>query len=191
MKRLRWSSLIFVAGSLMSARSAGAQAPAAPAQQIEARDPRQTISPESALNEARRLSMQGKFDEAIRQLEVLARNQPDLKGVAHELGVAYYKKADYLKAVESFKKALEENPGDNEAVQLMGISYYLAGRPREAIAPLEKVRPGIPAQMSMPRTSSGFATSRRRIIPARARLSRRCLPCRAIRRPVICSPHGC
>ena len=145
MKRLRWSSLIFVAGSLMSARSAGAQAPAAPAQQIEARDPKQTISPESVLSEARRLSMQGKIDEAIRQLEVLARNQPDLKGVAHELGVAYYKKADYLKAVASFKKALEENPGDNEAVQLMGISYYLAGRPGEAITPLEKVQTWYPS----------------------------------------------
>src|SRR6266571_2182910 len=145
MKRLRWSSLIFVAGSLTSARSAGAQAPLAPAQQIGARDSKQTISPEAALSEARQLSKQGKFDEAIRQLEVLARNQPDLKGVAHELGVAYYKKADYLKAVESFKKALEENPGDNEAVQLMGISYYLAGRPGEAIAPLEKVQTWYPS----------------------------------------------
>ena len=98
-----------------------------------------------AFDEARRLSMQGKFDEAIRQLEVLARNQPDLKGVAHELGVAYYKKADYLKAVASFKKALEENPGDNEAVQLMGISYYLAGQPGQAIAPLEKVQTWYPS----------------------------------------------
>ncbi len=102
-------------------------------------------SPDAALGEARRFSRQGKFDEAIRQLEVLARNQPDLKGVAHELGVAYYKNGDYLKAVASFKKALEENPGDNEAVQLMGISYYLAGRPGEAIAPLEKVQTWYPS----------------------------------------------
>src|SRR6266567_480598 len=145
MKRLRWPLAFLVAGSLAAVGSVGAQAPLAPAQQIGARDSKQTISPEAALSEARRLSMQGKFDEAIRQLEVLARNQPDLKGVAHELGVAYYKKGDYLKAVESFKKALEENPGDNEAVQLMGISYYLAGRPREAIAPLEKVQTWYPS----------------------------------------------
>src|SRR5216683_5680623 len=116
-----------------------------PAQSGEAARQKPDGSLDPAFDEARRLSKQGKFDEAIRQLEVLARNQPDLKGVAHELGVACYKKADYLKAVASFKKALEENPGDNEAVQLMGISYYLAGRPREAIAPLEKVQTWYPS----------------------------------------------
>src|SRR5260370_35145299 len=89
--------------------------------------------------------MQGKFDEAIRQLEVLARNQPDLKGVAHELGVTYYKKSDYLKAVASFKKALEEDPKDNEAVQLRGLSYYVAGRPAEARVPLEKEHTSYPS----------------------------------------------
>src|SRR6266704_1555074 len=116
-----------------------------PAQSGEAAKQKPDGALDPAFDDARRLSKQGKFDEAIRQLEVLARNQPDLKGVAHELGVAYYKKADYLKAVESFKKALEENPGDNEAVQLMGISYYLAGRPGEAIAPLEKVQTWYPS----------------------------------------------
>src|SRR6266705_228881 len=116
-----------------------------PAQSGEAAKQKPDGALDPAFDDARRLSKQGKFDEAIRQLEVLARNQPDLKGVAHELGVAYYKKADYLKAVASFKKAREENPGDNEAVQLMGISYYLAGRPGEAIAPLEKVQTWYPS----------------------------------------------
>jgi tetratricopeptide (TPR) repeat protein len=95
--------------------------------------------------EARRLSQEGKFDEAIAKLEALARNEPELKGLAHELGITYYRKSDYLKAVESFKKALEEDPGDNEAVQLMGLSYYLAGRPAEAIGPLEKVQTWYPS----------------------------------------------
>ena len=102
-------------------------------------------SQDPAFAEARRLSQQGKFDEAIAKLEVLATNDPNLRGLAHELGVTYYKKSDYLKAVASFKKALEEDPGDNEAVQLMGLSYYLAGRPAEAIAPLEKVQTWYPS----------------------------------------------
>src|ERR1051325_3020061 len=92
-------------------------------------------SADPAFAEPRRLSQQGKFDEAIGQLEALAAKQPDLKGLSHELGIVYYKKGDYLKAVASFKKALEEDPGDSEAIQLMGLSYYLAGRPSEAIAP--------------------------------------------------------
>src|SRR6266513_1296954 len=102
-------------------------------------------SQDPAFAEARRLSQQGKFDEAIAKLEALATNDPILRGLAHELGVTYYKKSDYLKAVASFKKALEEDPGDNEAVQLMGLSYYLAGRPGEAIAPLEKVQTWYPS----------------------------------------------
>src|SRR6266571_4504663 len=116
-----------------------------PAQSGEAAKQKPDGALDPAFDEARRLSKQGKFGEAIAKLEALAAKQPDLKGVAHELGVAYYKKADYLKAVASFKKALEEDPGDNEAVQLMGISYYLAGRPGEAIAPLEKVQTWYPS----------------------------------------------
>ena len=145
MRWFRCSLILFVRGSLISVGFASAQAPAAQEQAIEAPKPKQTLSPESALSEARHLSQEGKFDKAIAQLEALAANEPDLKGLSHELGVVYYKKADYLKAVASLKKALEEDPGDNEAVQLMGLSYYLAGRPAEAIALLEKVQTWYPS----------------------------------------------
>ena len=116
-----------------------------PAQSGEAAKQKPDASQDPAFAEARRLSQGGKFDEAIAKLEVLALKDPELKELAHELGVTYYKKSDYLKAVASFKKALEENPGDNEAIQLMGLSYYLAGRPAEAIAPLEKVQTWYPS----------------------------------------------
>lgn len=93
-----------------------------------------------AFGEARRLSQQGKFDEALANLQALAAAQPGLKGLAHEFGVTYYKKSDYLKAIDAFKRALEENSHDDEAEQLLGLSYYLAGRPAEAIPELEKVQ---------------------------------------------------
>lgn len=115
------------------------------AQEIEVPAPKETVSPDAAFAKARRLAQQGKFDVAISQLEVLATRQPDLKGLAHELGIAYYKKGDYLKAVANFRKALDENPSDSEAIQLMGLSYYLAGRPADAIAPLEKVQTWYPS----------------------------------------------
>ena len=89
---------------------------------------------------ARRLAQQGKYDEAIAKLQALEAKSTKPAGVSHELGMAYYKKADYLKAAEYLKQASSENPDDKEAVQLLGLSYYLAGRPAEAIPYLEKVQ---------------------------------------------------
>lgn len=90
--------------------------------------------------EARRLLQQGKFDEALGLLHQIEAAHPGTKGLAHELGTAYYKKGDYANAVASLKKALDENAGDNEAVQLLGLSYYLAQRPADAVPLLEKVQ---------------------------------------------------
>ena len=114
-------------------------------EKVEAPQRQQTVPVDRAFAEARRLAQQGKFDEALKQLETLAAKQPDAKGLAHELGIVYYKKGDYLKAVGSFQKALEEKPDDGEATQLLGLSYYLAGRLADAIAPLEKVQTWYPS----------------------------------------------
>jgi tetratricopeptide (TPR) repeat protein len=114
-------------------------------QQIEVPAPKANVSPDTAFAEARRLAQQGKFDEAIRELEGLAAKQPAATGLSHEFGVVYYKKGDYLKAGASLKKAIEENPDDSEAIQLIGLSYYLAGRPADAIGPLEKVQTWYPS----------------------------------------------
>ena len=72
---------------------------------------------------AQALLQQGKYDEAIAQLQAAATKNPGLKGLSHELGTAYYKKGDYIKAIESFKQALAEDPDNKEAVQLLGLSY--------------------------------------------------------------------
>jgi len=99
---------------------------------------------DSALMEPRRLMQQGKYDQAIAQLQELSANDTGLKGLSHELGIAYYKKGDYIKAVESLKAALEQDPHDDEAVQLLGLSYYLSSRPADAIPLLEKVQTWYP-----------------------------------------------
>ena len=88
----------------------------------------------------RRLLQQGKNGEAIAQLQQIQAVNPDMKGLAHELGIAYYKSGDYVKAIDAFKKASTQDPQDNEAVQLLGLSNYLAGRPADAIPLLEKVQ---------------------------------------------------
>ena len=93
---------------------------------------------------ARKLLQEGKYDEALSQLQALAAQNPKLPGLSHQLGTAYYKKGDFQKAVGYLKQATEENPKDSEAVQLLGLSYYLSGRPNDAIPLLEKVQTWYP-----------------------------------------------
>jgi tetratricopeptide (TPR) repeat protein len=104
-----------------------------------------STSADSVFVQARRLSQEGKFDEALSQLRALAAQNPKPANLAHEMAEVYYKKSDYVKAIEYWKQALEENPKDDEAVQLLGLSLYLAGRPAEAIPYLEKVQTWFPS----------------------------------------------
>jgi tetratricopeptide (TPR) repeat protein len=93
----------------------------------------------------RKLLGEGKFAEAIAELEGIQSKAPGTKGLSHEFGVAYYRKGDYINAVLYLQKALKEDPTDNEAVQLTGLSLYLAGKPGEAIPYLEKVQSWYPS----------------------------------------------
>jgi tetratricopeptide (TPR) repeat protein len=89
---------------------------------------------------ARHLLQLGKFDDAIARLLDLQAKNPAMPGLSRELGVAYYKKSDFLSAAKYLAAALDENPRDEEATQLLGLSYYLAGRPAQAIPHLERVQ---------------------------------------------------
>jgi tetratricopeptide (TPR) repeat protein len=99
---------------------------------------------ESPFDSARKSLQQGKYDDAVSELQALAKQDPAPKGVAHELGMAFYKKGDYLSAVSNFQQATKDDASDLEAVQLTGLSLYLAGKPGEAIPYLEKVQTWYP-----------------------------------------------
>ena len=130
-RQLRFVLFLFVL--LCVGQSVGQTAPAP-----ESPQPPESQSPDSDFGEARRLSQQGKFDEAITALQRLGDRNPTRKGLAHELGLAYYKKGDYLRAAGYLKTAQAEDPRDTESIQLLGLSYYLAGRPAEAIPHLRE-----------------------------------------------------
>jgi tetratricopeptide (TPR) repeat protein len=89
---------------------------------------------------ARSLIQQKKNEDAIAQLKALAARSPAVKGINHELGVAYYYEGEYLEAARYLREAWRENSEDRDAVQLLGLSYYFIGQPAEAIPALEKVR---------------------------------------------------
>jgi tetratricopeptide (TPR) repeat protein len=90
--------------------------------------------------QARKLLQQGKVDDALSVLQSVEKRDPATKGLALELGTAYYKKSDFPNAIEYLKKATAEDPADGEAVQLLAMSYYAGGHPAEAIPLLEKVQ---------------------------------------------------
>jgi tetratricopeptide (TPR) repeat protein len=104
-----------------------------------------TPSSSASFDQVRRLTERGKFDEALSALNDISNSTPTAKDLAHEFGVVYYRKGDYVNAIHSFNRALAENPQDTEATQLLGLSLYLAGRPSDAIPYLEKVQSWYPS----------------------------------------------
>jgi tetratricopeptide (TPR) repeat protein len=102
--------------------------------------PQTSASVPSDFAEARKLTQQGKVDEAIAGLQSMEARDPNAKGLALEMGTAYYKKSDFPKAIEYLKKATAADPANEEAIQLLGLSYYLGGHPGDAIPLLEKVQ---------------------------------------------------
>lgn len=99
----------------------------------------------SAFDQVHRFNEQGKFDEALAALADLSKADPPPKNLNHEIGLTYYRKGDYPNAVNYLKQAIADNASDAEAVQLTGLSLYLAGKPAEAIPYLEKVQSWYPS----------------------------------------------
>ena len=128
------ATVLLLCAPIFAQQNAPTSAPAANAQQA--------TPPEFA--EARKLMQAGKSDEAIAALQTLESHDPSMKGLALELGTAYYKKSDFPKAIEYFKKATVEDPANQEAIQLLGLSNYLGGHPADAIPLLEKVQAWYP-----------------------------------------------
>ena len=139
---LRFSLLWFAICAAAHLGSAFAQQPAP--ETVSPTTSNATAGASSEFAGARKLTQEGKFDEAITRLQSLEAADPNTKGLAFELGVAYYKKSDYVKAIDSFKKAAAADPGNGEVTQLLGLSYYLGGHPAEAIPLLEKMQGWLP-----------------------------------------------
>ena len=99
-------------------------------------------SPESLATQlaaARALVDQGKPGDAITALSNLDRGDPR---VAELLGVAYYHADDYAHAIDALAPIVSKLQSDSlerrEAGQVLGLSYYLAGRLPEALPLLEE-----------------------------------------------------
>lgn len=88
----------------------------------------------------KRLIEQNKLDEAIASLRSIQQSHPDMKGVEYQLGLALYRKNEFAEAQAALGRAMTEDPGNGEAVQLRGLSLFQLGRPAEAIPYLKQVQ---------------------------------------------------
>ena len=132
MKQFHFVISVFILGATAYAQVAAPDAHTSP------------TNASAQFSHTRQLLQRGKYDEAIAELQQLASSQPETKGLAHELGSAYYRKGDYVHAIDSLKQALQADPADSEATQLIGLSYYLSGKPADAVPYLEKVQTWYP-----------------------------------------------
>jgi len=112
-------------------------------QEQQANQPAQApVSDETpSLAHATRLINEGKYEDAIAELRKLPAEQ---KGLPRQLGLAYYKQADYLRASVYLEKAMAADSADKEAVQLLGLSYFFTGKPKQAIPLLQQVQSWYP-----------------------------------------------
>ncbi len=113
-----------------------AQTPAAP-----------VTPPAPSTAEAQKLLEAGRLDEALKALDALAQQQPEPAGVERLRGTAFYEKGQIEPANAAFARAIAQDPGDREAMQMQGVVLFRSGKPAEAIPLLEK------AHLSIARTN--------------------------------------
>ena len=125
----------------------------------------------AVLADARKLIDAGQPSAAIDKLRALDDRANPL--VAELLGVAYYHANDAPRAIAELTPIVQRlEPGSlerNEAVQVLGLSHFLAGHLAESIPYLEEIRPLMPDDMKLA-YALGMAYAQTRQ-PARARES--------------------
>ncbi len=97
----------------------------------------------SLVAQAQALLRAGKIDAAIETLKSLPASTSADPTVNYLLGVAYYQKSDYARAIEHLSIGVSQAPKESsqyrQGVQMIGLSQYLLGHLKEAIPYLEQV----------------------------------------------------
>jgi predicted Zn-dependent protease len=120
---------------------AWAQLPSAPLPQTQGTstamgDVARGTSPEN-LTGLRLMIDRGQAEDALKQLDALAVQQPAPAGVNRLRGLALYSQNQFAEADTAFASAVKQDPHDQESVQLRGLTLFRLGRPADAIPLLE------------------------------------------------------
>jgi predicted Zn-dependent protease len=103
-----------------------------------------------SLADVRSLMAQGRLDDARRELDVLAGEQPEQAGVERLRGILDYENNRITDAEAAFARAISQDPSDLEAMQMRGVALYRLGRPADAIPLLEKAHAAEPVANADP-----------------------------------------
>lgn len=89
---------------------------------------------------ARELAGRGRLDQAMVQLNQLARQTPPPAGVERLRGAIFYQQNEFVDAIDAFTKAEAQDASDRESIEMHGVSLFRLGRIREALPYLERAR---------------------------------------------------
>jgi tetratricopeptide (TPR) repeat protein len=106
----------------------------------------------SLVTRARGLLEEGKIDAAIKVL-LAAQTGPGDEQINYLLGLAYYRKGDYARAIQYLSSAVPSASGEGreyrQGVQMLGLSHYMLGHAREAVPYLEQLNRWTPEGLEM------------------------------------------
>jgi tetratricopeptide (TPR) repeat protein len=82
----------------------------------------------------------GRYDDSIRMFNevIKAHVDPDLDAVYNNLGLCYFRKDDYRRALEQYGRAITINPSFADAYFNRGEAFYKLGKIRKTVADLGK-----------------------------------------------------
>lgn len=86
-----------------------------------------------AAQEGAELIAEGRYDEAVVELERLIERQPDNEHAHFFLGCAHFERGRYARALPAYVKALELAPGYVGAMLHLGHTLRMLGRHEQAI----------------------------------------------------------
>ena len=124
--------IVLMAGVRSSAEPQTSQVPDSPGASAT-----KSAEPQPGLAELRKMIDRGRAADALKQLDSLAAQQPPPAGVQTVRGEALYTQNKFAEADAAFADALKQNPRDEEATQMRGLTLFRLGRPAQAIPLLE------------------------------------------------------
>ena len=82
---------------------------------------------------------QGKTEQAINKLVLIANQYPFDSGIFYQLGLLYYTKKDLVSAQSAFQRAVKLNPNFSNALYFLGLIYDHQGNKKMALQQFEKI----------------------------------------------------